>query len=157
MTARLAAFVLTALALATSLPVTAGTASFGAGVKTVTVTSLAKLAADPDAFKDQVVRIEGIVLDVCPKKGCWMEVGAEGQSVKVKVEDDVIVFPTAAKGKKAVAEGKVEIRELTREAYTGWLAHLAEERGEKFDPATVGDGPYRIVQIAGTGAEIEGL
>ena len=39
----------------------------------------------------------------------------------------------------------------------GWLAHLAEERGEAFDPETadVGDGPYRIIRIKGTGARIE--
>ena len=46
---------------------------------------------------------------------------------------------------------------MSRKAYLDWLAHLAEERGEEFDPesADVGDGPYRIIRIKGTGARLE--
>jgi len=64
------------------------------------------------------------------------------------------VHPAAAKDHRAVAEGVVEVLPLDRDRYTAWLRHLADERGETFDPATVGDGPYRIVQIRGEGAEI---
>ncbi len=84
---------------------------------------------------------------------------AEGEgasSLRVKVDDDVIVFPVTAKGKLAVAEGTVEAIPMTRESYVAWLEHLAEERGQKLDPATVGEGPFRIIQIKGTGAKIEG-
>jgi hypothetical protein len=93
-------------------------------------------------------------------KGCWMELsedpaGKEPARLRVKVDDDVIVFPVTAEGKLAVAEGVVEAIPMTREQYTGWLAHLAEERGQKLDPATVGEGPFRILQIRGTGARIE--
>ena len=41
----------------------------------------------------------------------------------------------------AVAEGVVEAIPMTRESYVDWLQHLAEEKGKKFDPATVGEGP----------------
>jgi hypothetical protein len=46
---------------------------------------------------------------------------------------------------------------MTREGYLGWLAHLAEERGETFDAeaSEIGHGPFRIIQIQATGAEIE--
>ena len=44
--------------------------------------------------------------------------------------------------------------DMERDAYVAWRRHLAEELGQTFDEASVGDGPYRIVQIAGTGAEI---
>jgi hypothetical protein len=43
---------------------------------------------------------------------------------------------------------------MTKEKYVTWLSHLAEESGRKFDPATVGNGPFRILQIRGTGARI---
>lgn len=132
--------------------------SYGAGVNLTETTSVAKIMADPDAYVGKTVRIEGKVLDVCPMKGCWMEL-AEGDgssSLRVKVDDDVIVFPVTAKGKLAVAEGTVEAIPMTRESYVAWLEHLAEERGQKLDPATVGDGPFRVIQIRGTGAKIEG-
>lgn len=118
-------------------------------------TSIARLMADPQAFAGKTVRVEGKVLDVCPKKGCWMELGAAEGTVRIKVEDDVLVFPRESKGGTATAEGVVQIQEMTKDQFTGWMRHLAEERGEAFDPASVGVGPYRIVQIQGTGARLE--
>ena len=147
------------LALALLLPpaAAADTAEvYGAGVDLEKATPIADILADPDAWIGKTVRIEGGVIDVCPRKGCWMEIGEPGTSIRVKVEDDVIVFPAAAKGRVAAAQGEVEAVEMTREKYLAWLAHLAEERGEEFDPeaAKIGDGPYRLIRIKGSGARI---
>jgi len=62
--------------------------------------------------------------------------------------------PISARGHHAVAQGSVEIKEMTAEQWEGWQRHLVEEQGGEFDPSTVGDGPYRLVQVRGTGAEI---
>ena len=131
--------------------------SYGSGVKVAEATPISKILADPDAYVGKTVRIEGKVLDVCPMKGCWMELAGEDgkQSLKVKVDDGVIVFPVTSKGKLAVAEGTVEAIPMTKEQYVGWLEHLAEERGETFDAASVGDGPFRVLQLKGTGARID--
>ena len=130
---------------------------YGTGVDLETATPIVQILADPDAYIGKTVRIEGGVLDVCPKKGCWVEIGDENQSIRVKVDDDVIVFPTTAKGRIAAAQGTVEAIEMTREKYIGWLAHLAEEKGEAFDPASadLGEGPFRMIRIRGAGARIE--
>lgn len=135
----------------------ADTKTYGAGVKEAETTSVAKIMANPDAYVGKTVRIEGKVVDVCPMKGCWMELeDKDGKSsLKVKVDDGVIVFPVDSKGKSAVAEGVVESIPMDRERYVAWLEHLAEERGEKLDASTVGEGPFRILQIRGTGARIE--
>jgi uncharacterized protein DUF4920 len=153
---KLILFLAVATAVALIPNVQAGGKTYGAGVKTAETTSMAKILADPDAWVGKKVRIEGKVVDVCPMKGCWMELEEAngGAKIKVKVDDGVIVFPVDAKGKLAVAEGTVESIPMTRERYVAWLEHLAEERGEKLDPSTVGDGPYRIFQIKGAGAEI---
>lgn len=139
------------------VPVVCGAETYGAGVTVPESTSIAKILADPDAYVGKTVRIEGKVLDVCPMKGCWMELAQEGDgsSLRVKVDDDVIVFPVTAKGRLAVAEGVLEAIPMTRESYVGWMEHLAEERGQTFDAATVGDGPFRILQLKGTGARID--
>lgn len=140
-------------------PLAAHAGSFGEGVSLEEATPIAKILADPDAWIGKTVRIEGGVLDVCPRAGCWMEVGEAGESIQIKVDDGVIVFPTDAKGQVASAEGTVEAVEMTREDYVAWLAHVAEEKGEVFDEASaeIGDGPFRIIRIRGTGAEIEGF
>jgi len=131
--------------------------TYGSGVHVAEATPIAKILADPDAYVGKTVRIEGKVLDVCPMKGCWMELAGDDskQSLKVKVDDGVMVFPVTSKGRLAVAEGTVEAIPMTKEQYVGWLEHLAEERGEAFDAASVGEGPFRILQLKGTGARID--
>lgn len=131
---------------------------FGEALTLAETTPIQALLANPDAFKGKRVRIEGTVREVCPRKGCWMDLsgpvveGKGGGTLRIKVQDDVIVFPKDAHGAHAVAEGVVEILELDREQYVRWAAHEAEERGESFDPASVGEGPFRRIQLAGTGA-----
>jgi hypothetical protein len=129
--------------------------SYGQGVTLEASTPIADILADPEAWQGKKVRVEGTVSEVCPRKGCWLSLSQGDAAVRVKVEDDVIVFPAEAVDKQAVAEGKVDVLELDRERYISWMAHLAEERGDTFDEASVGDGPYRLVQIQGTGADIE--
>ncbi|HWM94291.1 MAG TPA: DUF4920 domain-containing protein [Thermoanaerobaculia bacterium] len=148
------------LGLLLILPAVCGAEVYGGGVKVPEPTPIGKILADPDAYVGKTVRIEGKVLDVCPMKGCWMELAGEDgkESLKVKVDDGVIVFPVTSKGKLAVAEGTVEAIPMTKEQYVGWLEHLAEERGETFDAADIaalGDGPFRILQLKGTGARID--
>ena len=142
------------------VPAVCGAEVYGGGVSVAEPTPIGKILADPDAYVGKTVRIEGKVLDVCPMKGCWMELAGEDgkQSLKVKVDDGMIVFPVTSKGKLAVAEGTVEAIPMTKEQYVGWLEHLAEERGETFDAADVaamGEGPFRILQLKGTGARID--
>lgn len=131
--------------------------TYGSGVSVAEATPISKILADPDAYVGKTVRIEGKVLDVCPMKGCWMELASEDgrQSLRVKVDDGVIVFPVTSKGRLAVAEGTVEAIPMTKEKYVAWLEHLAEERGETFDASTVGEGPFRVLQLKGTGARID--
>lgn len=139
------------------IPVVCGAETYGGGVTVPEATPIARILADPDAYVGKTVRIEGKVLDVCPMKGCWMELAQEGggSSLRVKVDDGVIVFPVTAKGRLAVAEGVLEAIPMTRESYVGWMEHLAEEQGKTFDASTVGDGPFRILQLKGTGARID--
>jgi hypothetical protein len=149
-----ALFLLLLFPLTLSAAAQAEQKTYGAGIQVAETTSVAKILADPDAYVGKKVRIEGKVTDVCPMAGCWMEVDEAGQMIKVKVDDGVIVFPTTAKGQPAVAEGVVEAIPMTREKYVDWLTHLSHETGKEFDPATIGDGPFRILQIKGTGAKI---
>ena len=119
------------------------------------VTPIEEILATPDTWVGKKVRIEGRVAEVCTKMGCWMDlVSPDDARIQVKVDDGVIVFPLEAVGRQAVAEGKVEILDLSREQYEAWLRHAAEETGKEFDPSRVGEGPYRIVRLRGLGAEI---
>jgi hypothetical protein len=149
----LASTILVTLTASAAVAVGAAT-DYGDGVAITEPTPIDRLLTEPETFVGKTVRVDGTVLDVCPAKGCWMELGSEAGKIRIKVEDDVIVFPADAKGRPAAAEGVLEAIEMKREQYTEWLRHLAEERGEAFDPATVGAGPFRVYQIQATGARI---
>lgn len=146
------------LACALTLPAVAGGGTHVGGELTVAeATPIAAILAAPADHEGKVVRVEGEVTGVCKMRGCWMEVGDEaGHHIRVAVEDGVLVFPADAAGKPASVQGKVVVNEVTKERYVEWRKHLAEDGGEAFDEAKLGAGPYRIVEIAGTGATIGG-
>ena len=127
--------------------------SFGAGVTLADTVSIDAILADPNAFKGKTVRVEGMVLDVCPKRGCWFELAGEkpGQKLRFKVTDGEMVFPMESKGRKAVAEGVIAVKELTLEQTKERAEYEAKEYGKSYDPASITE-PVAIVRIDGTGA-----
>lgn len=129
--------------------------SYGEGVKLAASTPIETILADPMAFHGKPVRVEGLVTDVCPKRGCWMELAgtAPGQKMRFKVVDGQIVFPADAKGKYAVAEGVLSVKELTLEETKANAEYQAKEYGKPYDPASI-TAPEKLVRIDGTGAMI---
>lgn len=129
--------------------------TYGDGVTEMDVVPIAKIVADPTAYEGKTVRVEGLVLDVCAKRGCWFDIAGEntGEKLRIKVDDGVMVFPMEAKGAYAVAQGVVVVEQLSLEETRERLQQHAAEVGEEFDPArcTVGETLFRI---QGTGAVI---
>lgn len=129
--------------------------SFGAGIKLPESTPIATILKDPKSFAGKTVRAEGMIVDVCPKRGCWFEMAGAGpgEKLRFKVVDGEMVFPLDAKGKYAVAEGTLSVKEMSLEDSVAYAKYQAEEKGEAFDPATV-TAPMSVVRIDGTGALI---
>lgn len=127
--------------------------SYGAGVKLATVTPMADILKDPNAFQGKTVRVEGMISDVCPKRGCWMELAgaAAGEKLRFKVDDGDMVFPMEAKGQYAIAEGVVAVNELSLEDSKKYAEYQAKEYGRPYDPASITT-PTRIVRLDGVGA-----
>ena len=134
----------------------AGGKKLGKDITLKEKTKVSSILADPKKFVGKKVLIEGTILDVCSKRGCWMEIASDKQfqKIKVKVKDGEIVFPMEAKGKKALVEGEVYEINLTKLQALKQAEHEAEEHGTKFDPSSV-KGPVTYYQIKGLGAEIK--
>jgi hypothetical protein len=117
---------------------------------------ISQILENPEKYTGKKVLIEGIVTDVCPKRGCWLEIASdkEFEKIKVKVTDGEIIFPMEERGKTALVEGEVYEIKMTHEEAIARAEHEAEEKGIKFDPATV-TGPATIYQIKGFGAVIK--
>jgi hypothetical protein len=127
--------------------------TFGAGVKLADTTPIETILAEPKKFAGQTVRVQGMVTDVCPKRGCWFEMAGTkpGQTLRFKVTDGEMVFPPDSKGKTAVAEGVIAVKDLSLEESKEYAKYQAEEYKLPYDPAKVTE-PMSIVRIDGTGA-----
>lgn len=130
---------------------------FGESLTLTEVTPVSTILDDPDAWVGRRVLVEGMVVAVCEKRGCWMDIASdrEFEKIQIKVDDGVIVFPLSAKGKRATVEGVVERLELTAEEALEEARRKAEEHGETFDPASV-TGPQTVFRIRGLGAVVTG-
>jgi hypothetical protein len=110
----------------------------------------------PEKYKGKKVLVEGTVVDVCKKRGCWIKIAGdkEFESIKFKVEDGVMTFPVEAKGKKALAEGIFSYEVVSKEELIEQGKKNAIEKGEKFDSTSI-EGPETYIRINGLGAEIK--
>ena len=70
---------------------------------------------------------------VCAHEGCWMALSADGRAdgptLRLKVDDGVIVFPVTAKGHKAVAEGVLERVGATPDSHEAAAEHAKHVAG----------------------------
>ena len=144
------------LALTASLAFAGNPKNYGKTLTLKEVTRVSEILANPEKFNGKRVRVQGAVVDVCSKRGCWIRLASdkEYESIVFKVEDGVIVFPMDAKGKTAVAEGVISAKTYTVEQLIEQGKHQAEETGKPFDPSTV-KGPKAVVRIMGEGASIQ--
>ncbi len=127
---------------------------FGDGVDMDKLVAIETLLSSPDEFSEQTITVEGKVISVCDKKGCWMMITSGNKQLRIKVDDGDMVFPFNAKDKTAFATGKLEALTMSKDKAIAYLSHLAEDAGESFDPASV-TGETTIYQLRPTGVVIK--
>lgn len=144
--------------ISVTLPVRAASANeqFGRPLTLATITKISEIEKDPKAFVGKKVLIKGTVVEVCAKRGCWLDLASDTPYGKfqAKVVDGVIVFPMSARGKVARVEGIVEELKMSREEALAYHRHHAEEKGMPFDPASV-KGPETFYRLQAQGAVLE--
>lgn len=93
--------------------------------RTKPLTPLASILAEPERYRDQVVRTEGQIAQVCQRMGCWMELreGEEGPAVRVPLAGHRYFLPRDVAGRRAMLEGRVAMRPLSQ----GEREHLESE------------------------------
>jgi uncharacterized protein DUF4920 len=149
-------FLVLTLLLASALLFAAEGKRYGKKLTLKKTTSIDSILANPNQYGGKRVMVEGIVTDVCQHMGCWITVAARegGESIRVKVEDGVIVFPKDSKGKRAKAQGIITVSDLSKEDLIASKKHEAEEAGRTFDSTGV-MGPKTVATIQGEGAVLK--
>ena len=128
---------------------------YGEGISAPDTMLVSELLAAPDAWVGKTVRVKGTAVGVCAHRGCWINIASdqEGQTVRMKVKDGVIVFPAEIVGDMVVAEGVWTANELTMEQTKKVCAVEARKAGREFDAEEVST-CMTLYQISGTGAVI---
>jgi hypothetical protein len=126
-------------------------------------TKVSQILEKPAEYEGKVVLIEGTVVNVCEKRGCWMEISGdkEFETIKVKVNDGEIIFPMEAKGKTALVQGEVysfvpEVEsECSEEEHKDGDKKEGCESEKKEDGCCSKDKVKKVYQIKGHGAIIK--
>ena len=81
---------------------------YGKEIELEEKTKISAILENVDEFLGKEVLVEGLVVNVCKKRGCWIELASdkEFETIRVKVKDGEIIFPMEAKGKTALVEGE---------------------------------------------------
>ena len=134
------------------------TGSYGNMSKTQKVYGVDKLIDNKNDYMNSIVKVEGVIEEVCPMRGCWLQVVGESDynKIRIKVKDGDIVFPLSSKGRKVVAEGQFSVLTLNEKQAKNWKKHLAAEKGIKIDTASIvlTDSDYFEYRLNTNGAEI---
>ncbi|MFD2582778.1 DUF4920 domain-containing protein [Pedobacter vanadiisoli] len=97
---------------------------FGEEVKPGDVKPAAKMEAAMGDKKTVDMKIEGKVVDVCKKKGCWMTLEMpNGDPMRVTFKDYAFFMPMDIVGKKVILDGLAKKQTISVET----LRHYAED------------------------------
>jgi hypothetical protein len=143
------------LVLISALLVNAGQKEYGKKLTLKEKTKISTILQTPEKYVGKKLLVEGTILAVCEKRGCWMEIASdkESQKIKIKVKDGEIVFPLTGIGKNALVEGELQKISMSKEDAIKQAKHEAEEHKTKFDPKSI-TGPVTYYQLKGLGAVI---
>ncbi len=112
----------------------------------VPLTEVAKKIADGEKAIDTKVKAK--IIEVCPKKGCWLKLELEnGETATVKMKDYGFFLPLAAKGKTVVIEGEVKIKNTSVEE----LRHYAEDAKKTKEEIAAITKPQKEVRVTAKG------
>ena len=93
-------------------------------------------------------KIKAKIVDVCPKKGCWLKLEIdENTTATVKMKDYGFFLPLAAKGKTVVLDGKVELKTTS----VAELKHYAEDAKKSQEEIDAIKEPVKEVRVLAKG------
>ncbi len=97
---------------------------YGEQPKTKGAMDIVELPAQLEKTPVIQTKVKAKVLDVCSKKGCWIELAVDDKTTAfVKMKDYAFFVPMAATGKTVVLEGEAKLTTTSVEE----LKHYAED------------------------------
>lgn len=109
------------------------------------------LDKDEDRVIGENIIMEGKVLEVCPKKGCWVKLEFPNKAVAtVKMKGYGFFVPVSLEGKKVRIEGKAEVATTS----VAELKHFAEDAKKPQAEIDAITQPQKELKILASGIEV---
>jgi hypothetical protein len=125
---------------------------FGEPIGAEPVVDFAALLAEPSAYAEGPVQVEGVVRQVCQRRGCWLELATdmspEAPGCRVVLKGHAFFVPIDSAGARARLAGAVQVQTIS----AAQVAHM-EEEGGRF-PNKRHDGTASEVRIVASGVEL---
>ncbi len=97
------------------------------------------------------VKIKAKIVEVCPKKGCWLKLELnDGKTAMVKMKDYGFFLPVSAKGKTVVIDGDVKLKTTS----VSELKHYAEDAKKSKEEIDAITTPQKEVSVKAKGIVI---
>lgn len=93
-------------------------------------------------------KIKAKIVDVCPKKGCWLKLQVnDSTTAMVKMKDYGFFLPLAAKGKTVIIDGEVK----TKTVSVAELQHYAEDAKKSKEEIAAITKPQKEIRVTAKG------
>ncbi len=110
--------------------------------------ALSELPAQLEKKEAIDTKIKAKILDVCPKKGCWLKLQVnDSTTAMVKMKDYAFFLPVAAKGKTVVIDGEVKMKTIS----VAELQHYAEDAKKSKEEIAAITKPEKEIRVTAKG------
>ena len=111
----------------------------------VPLSDVAKNLGESDVVN---TKVKAKVLEVCPKKGCWLKLQVnDSMTATVKMKDYSFFLTVAAKGKTVVIDGEVK----TKTVSVAELQHYAEDAKKSKEEIAAITKPQKEIRVMAKG------
>jgi len=130
----------------------AATKSYGEVLPAGTPEELGRVLGDPGAYAGLDITVEGVVRQVCQRRGCWLELATSSDEAapgcRVTSRGHAFFVPTDSAGSSARVRGRAEVEVIP----AAQIAHMESEGGRfaRKEP----DGSARELRIVASGVEL---
>ena len=109
---------------------------------------IARIPAKLEKEETIDTKIKAKIVEVCPKKGCWLKLQVnDSTTAMVKMKDYGFFLPTAAKGKTVVVDGEIKMKTTS----VAELKHYAEDAKKSKEEIAAITKPEKEMRIMAKG------
>ena len=113
--------------------------------------NIADVAARLDKTGPIDTKMKAKIVDVCPKKGCWLKLQVnDSATAMVNMKDYGFFLPLAAKGKTVVLDGEVKMKTTS----VAELKHYAEDAKKSKEEIAAITKPEKEIRVTAKGIVI---